>query len=84
MFILCFFNNYLFVILSQCLIKNEELTYQQTKGDQQTEEGEKEGILGKQKKCCVGCIAHSDRHICSHHAVHLLKGASKCIEFHGF
>jgi len=81
---LCLFNNYLFFILSQCLIKHEELTYCQTKGDQQTEKGEKEGILGKQKKCRFGCIAHFDRHICSHHAVHLLEGASKCIEFHGF
>lgn len=67
-----------------CLIKHEELTYCQTKGDQQTEEGEKEGILGKQKKCRFGCIAHFDRHICSNHAVHLLEGASKCIELHGF
>ncbi|KAL4089527.1 hypothetical protein QTP88_024548 [Uroleucon formosanum] len=66
------------------LFENEELTYQQAKGDQQTKEGKKEGILGKQKKCRICCVAHSNRHICSHHAIHLLEGASKCIELHGF
>jgi len=66
------------------LFKNEELTYQQAKGDQQTEEGKEEGILGKQKKCRLCRAAHSDRHICSHHVIHLLEGASKCIELHGF
>jgi len=66
------------------LPKNEELTYQQAKGDQQTEEGKEEGILGKQKKCRLYRVAHFDRHICSHHVIHLLEGASKCIELHGF
>lgn len=66
------------------LIKNEELPHKQTKGNQQAEEGEKEGILGKQKKCRLGGVAHFDRHICTHHAIHLLEGASKCIELHGF
>jgi len=64
--------------------KNEELTHQQAKGDQQTEEGKEEGILGKQKKCRLCSVAHSGCHICSHHAIHLLEGASKCIELHGF
>ncbi|KAL5233692.1 hypothetical protein ACI65C_001102, partial [Semiaphis heraclei] len=67
-----------------CLHKNEELTYQQTKGNQQTEEGKEERILGKQKKCCFGGVAHFGSHICSHITIHLLKGASKCIELHGF
>lgn len=63
---------------------HEELSYQQAKGDQQAEEGKEERILGEQKKCRFGCLTHFNRHICSHHTIHLLEGASKCIELYGF
>lgn len=74
----------LLISVSQNHNNHEELSYQQAKGNQQAKEGKEEGILGEQKKCRFGCLTHSDRHIRSHHTVHLLKGASKCIEFHGF